>query len=232
MDSKPPLIIGYSGSLAWYGGEALSFGGRVKDWFWTYSHRITDPSTRSAWYLFQAIRLVKEKYGIAPSMLSLEFWGKIDPRYHALADQLGIKEYVHLSGYIAKADSLKKASQCDVMFLPMESESPLGKPLFIPGKAFEYMKTGKVILALAGDCDCIDILKPSGLLMSFAPRDIEGLAARLSELCRNRSLLGQYQANEAYISGYSFLKITEKMASVFDAVLQKTPQGEKGKIHG
>src|ERR1044072_1817687 len=51
MDSKP-LTIGYSGSLAFYEGDATpSRQNGLRNWFWTYNHFVTDPSTRSASYL-------------------------------------------------------------------------------------------------------------------------------------------------------------------------------------
>lgn len=221
MDTNRPLRIGYAGSLAWSNGEKQEIAHSLRDYLWTYQHHVTDPSTRSAFFLFSALALAVKKSGITPSEIQIDLWGSIDKRNMNLAQELGIAEYVKIEGYLSKKDSLLRSEQCDILFLPMESPTDAGEPLFIPGKAFEYMNARKPILALADDCDCVRILHPSGLLVNFLPDKISDIADWMIDVSRNRSRLKDYNANDQYIEQYSFKNITSKLAQVFNAVLTK-----------
>ncbi len=223
MDTKKPLVIGYSGSLAFYEGEKQPVkGGGVRDWIWTYNHMVTDPSTRSASFLFRAVSELKKKYNITPLQLKITLWGKIDPLYLRQAKDLDISELVSIEGYLSKAVSVERNSACDVLFLPMESATSGGKPLFIPGKAFEYMNAGKPILALSGPCDCISVLEPSGLLARFEPQDTNGILEWLHSVISDRQRLHLLKPDTAYIERFSFRNIVGKIAGVFDEVLESS----------
>ena len=93
--------------------------------------------------------------------MQLRLWGNVDSRNGLQAKKLGISDMVKIEGYKQKEESLALLRSCDLLFLPLESETKAGKPLFIPGKLFEYLKIGKPVLALGGQSDCIDILKKS-----------------------------------------------------------------------
>jgi glycosyltransferase involved in cell wall biosynthesis len=222
MAIKQPLTIGYSGTLSFYEGEkAPSKRGGLRDWFWTYNHHNTDPSTRSASFLFRAVSVLVKKYGAGENDIRILLWGKIDPSYRQQADALGIGKLVQIDGYLPKQESLARNEACDLLFLPMESPTPLGNPLFIPGKAFEYMNARKPVLALSAPCDCMDILQPSGLLQRFEPQNAEGIAHWLHEVISDRSRLRSYIPDEAYIRKFSFREVTAQVAGVFDELLKK-----------
>lgn len=220
MASDRPLVIGYSGSLAFYDGKTKPrTGSSLRDWFWTYNHHVTDPSTRSAYFLFKALQLMKEKYKINNTQIRVELWGNIHPGNKQQAKEMRIDDLVHIEGYLPKQKSLEKNAQCDLLFLPMESATENGNPLFIPGKVFEYMKAGKPVLALSGPCDCVDILQPSGLLISCDPHKTEEIADKLFSFVTGRDQLVKFIPNEHYISSFSFRNITGKLAETFNEVL-------------
>lgn len=218
-----PLTIGYSGSLAFYEGEhqPVRGGGVLRNWFWTYNHMVTDPSTRSASFLFRAISELRKKHPVTAADVRVQLWGKIDPLYLKQAEELKIADLLTVEGYLSKSVSLSRTASCDVLFLPMESATSEGKPLFIPGKAYEYMNAGKPVLALSSPCDCMSILEPTGLLARFEPADYDGISDWLWKAISDRSFLESYRPNTAYIEQYSFRKITERVAGVFDEVLHK-----------
>lgn len=223
MDSDKALVIGYAGSLSYFDGKKnkkLLFS--LRDWCWTYNHKVTDPSTRSAYYLFEALKVLREKNNITSSQIRVDFWGSIDARNIEMARKMGIDDLVRFDGFLPKQESRNRIDKCDLLFLPMESATGNNKPLFIPGKVFEYMKSEKPILALAGPCDCIDILQPSGLLLAFQPTATEEIANALFLLLSDRQLLTKYIPNEEYINGFSFENRTRKLASIFNDVLNQT----------
>jgi glycosyltransferase involved in cell wall biosynthesis len=221
MATEAKLIIGYSGSLAFYEGKYKRRRNSWTDWFWTYNYYSTDPSTRSASYLFRAVALLAKSGRIHKGDLLIDLWGNIASDYKVQAAELGIADFVRIDGYLPKTESLKRTEQCDVLYLPMESPTNLGKPLFIPGKAFEYMQAGKTILALSYDCDCIDILKPSGLLAVFTPKSENEIADWIEAMIRNEDKRSGYSPNPDYISRFAFRNITAQVAGVFDELLKR-----------
>lgn len=221
MGSEQPFVIGYAGSLSFFDGrKKKSSLFSLRDWFWTYNYKVTDASTRSAYYLFEALKILREKNNITSSQICVNFWGSIDARNIEMARKMGIDDLVRIDGYLPKQESRNRIDKCDLLFLPMESATENNKPLFIPGKVFEYMKSGKPILALAGPCDCIDILQPSGLLLAFQPTATEAIAIALFQLVSDRKLLTKYIPNEDYINEFSYENGTRKLASIFNVVLK------------
>jgi glycosyltransferase involved in cell wall biosynthesis len=222
MDIKRPLVIGYSGSLAFYDpSDPLFRNSGWKDWFWTYHHLSTDPSTRSAYFLFKALKYIREESKWGGEAIQVHMWGVIDPRNIAQAKEMGIFDMIRFEGYLPKERSIQKLASCDLLFLPFESASEKGKPLFIPGKLFEYLKVGKPVLALGGSCDGLDILQRSGLGLIFEPEETKAIASRLTELCNDQTLLKSYVPDNEYISNYSSSRITGQVSKVFDEVLNR-----------
>ena len=220
MVSETPLVIGYAGTLVSYDPAAPSFRNSFfKDWFWSYSHLATDPSTRSPYFLFLALQFLNKKYGITGKDIRVHLWGNIDKKIFLQARSMGIADMVLTEGHVSKEESLKRTASCDILFLPLESGTEKGEPLFIPGKLFEYMNAGKPVLALSGKCDAADILLQSGLGMIFDPTDTAGIAAHLKKLLYERGLLSSYISDYDYIRKYSFASIAAQMAKVFREVL-------------
>lgn len=223
MDFKKPLIIGYSGSLSCYDPQKPLYQNNFfHDWFWTYTHLATDPSTRSGYFLFKALRFLTENYHITGDQLQVHLWGNIESGNLRQVQEMKIEDMVKIDGYHSKTDSLEKLESCDMLFLPLESETKKGKPLFIPGKLYEYLKIGKPVLSLSGKSDCLDILSESGLGINFDPHDTKRIADKLAALVSDRSSLDSYIPNNDYIGNYSFRNITRQLAEIFDDVLKKT----------
>ncbi|MCE2772744.1 MAG: hypothetical protein LW750_04805 [Bacteroidetes bacterium] len=221
MDTNTPVVIGYSGSLEWNQDVVSTSSGALLQWFWTYRCLTTDPSTRSAFYLMKAFAYARFQLGMPKGAVKIELWGKIDPHYQSFAETLGIADDVYISGYLSKAASLEKSNQCDILFLPMESPGKDGQPLFIPGKAYEYLNARKPILAFSESCDAMNVLQPSGLLVQFGARAIEEPAQWMHRVAKDRAILNTIRPDDSYIVKYSFREITGQLADVFNKTLHE-----------
>jgi glycosyltransferase involved in cell wall biosynthesis len=220
MATEGPLIIGYAGSLDFFDPiRPVRAKSGIRDWFWTYRHTATDPSTRSGYYLFLALKMLKEQFNRSGAHLQVHLWGNIHPGNRSQADEIGVGDMVRIEGYLPKEISIARSAACDMMFLPLESSTPAGDPLFIPGKLFEYLRNGKPVLALAGRSDCTEILRHSGLGAIFPPADTRAVAETLDRFISDRSLLEKYVPDNEYIGQYSFRNITRRLAGVFDDVI-------------
>jgi glycosyltransferase involved in cell wall biosynthesis len=215
------LVIAYAGSLAFYDPEQSGSKGFMSRIFGTYQVDNLDISTRSAYYLFAGLQHLIEQSPEYAQKIQLHFWGAIHKNTLAQAKQMGLAQCVHIEGYKAKADSLHSLQQADVLFLPLETEKNGQRPLFIPGKLYEYLATGKPVLAVAGASDCTDILQQAGTGIIVNPFAANEIAAALKKLSDNKERLSElYRANEQVVKEYSFDVIAGKMAKVFERVLR------------
>ncbi len=216
------LVIAYAGSLAFYDPAQSGSKGLMSRVFGTYQVYNLDISTRSAYYLFAGLQQLLKKHPEYEQKIQLHFWGAIHKNTSVQAKQMGLQSCVHIEGYKAKADSLNTLERADVLFLPLESEKGGQRPLFIPGKLYEYLATGKPVLAVAGASDCTDILRNAGTGIIVNPFDTEELAEALKQLCDNKDRLAEmYRADEQVVKQYSFDVIAQKMAAVFEHTLKK-----------
>lgn len=223
MGIKNQLVLAYSGSLnAFTPGNKSNWWKWVKGLFWTYNHDTVDHSTRSGYYLIKAVRILKEKYKVQADELNIQLWGSIDPINRAQVISEGVEAYFSIDSYMDKQKSLSKLEAASILFLPLEKSNKKGsKTLFIPGKLFEYIHTGKPILALAEDSDCRSILEKSGLGICVQPDDPEKIAQTLENIIRNRDVLDAYKPQTDYISTFTFENKTAELAAVFNQLIVK-----------
>ena len=225
MDTKTDkLTIGYAGTLNAFQARpgAPKWRNVLRNWFWLYRAENINFHTRSGYYLFRGIAALAREYPEAARQLEVQLWGRIDPVNQIQVQEMGIQEIVRIEGYMTKAETVARLNRCDALFLPLESEKEGQKPLFIPGKLYEYLNLRKPVLALAGPSDCRDILMESGLGIVCDPFDETEIAAALRQLILDRDQLAQrFQPNEPYIEGFRFEKITRRLAGIFDTVLDR-----------
>ncbi len=212
------ITIAYSGSLdAYVPKKKRNFLDFLMQWFWTYKHDTVDSSTRSAYYLIKAVKILKEKHGIRHDQINFDFWGKIHPINKQQSEREGVAEYFNINAYIEKDKSLEKLKNADVLFLPLEmSNTPGIGTLFIPGKLFEYLNTGKPILALCENSDCKTILEASGLGICVNPNQPEQIADILLKIISDLSFLQTFKPDRDYISQFSFVNKTAELSEVFN----------------
>lgn len=221
MASNPSrLRIGYAGSLKAYDPQiaAKRKFGKWSEWIWTYRVDNIKPETRSGYYLFKGMELFQAKYPELASQLLVHMWGMIAPKNQEQAIEMGLADNVKIEGYKSKDETVSLLDRCDVLFLPLESGKAGQKPLFIPGKLYEYLKLGKPILAFADESDCVDILRKSGLGLICSPYDANAIADTLATLVKKRGDLSKrYTPDIEYIEEhFNFRNITRKLSQVFD----------------
>lgn len=217
------LSIGYSGSLNSFAPKkGMNVISRfINNYFWTYRNSNIDSSTRSGYFLIQAVKLLNEKGLIQPGELVISLWGDIHPGNASQVDENKVGAYFSIEGYLPKEESLKKLACSDLLFLPLEKSAiPGSKTLYIPGKLFEYLNTGKPILALCESSDCKDILLASGMSICIEPDDVESIANTILDLVRNKEKLETYRPDINYIESLSFRNKTRELAGIFDHLME------------
>ena len=221
MATDRPLTIAYAGSLNAYqpkpGGEPWWQG--IRDYLWTYKVKNLRPYTRSGYYLIQALKILKEEHQITSSELQVDLWGLIEAGNIAQAKAAGIEDLLLIGGYMNKEESLRKMQESDVLFLPLESGKDGQRPLFIPGKLFEYLNMRKPILALCDESDCKEIIGKSGLGQFARADQPQEIAESILDMIKKRSeLTTLYAPDHEYIDQFNFENRARNLAEILDEI--------------
>ncbi|MFQ6105022.1 MAG: glycosyltransferase family 4 protein [Candidatus Glassbacteria bacterium] len=97
--------------------------------------------------LFEALRILKERYGKDELPLEVVFMGMVDKRYPALSRKLGIGNAVRFLPYRPHREALASLLTADAAILFVDPHPHADR--HVPGKLFEYLGSGKPVLALA-----------------------------------------------------------------------------------
>ena len=106
MDTIKRLQIAYSGTLEAYEAPKHKWFKRLLGLFWTYKNNRIDASTRSAFYLIQAVAILKTRFGIHPEELNIHLWGSIDDKHRQWCKIYAVESYFTISGFENKVDSM------------------------------------------------------------------------------------------------------------------------------
>jgi glycosyltransferase involved in cell wall biosynthesis len=211
------LKIAYSGSLNYFQPKnENSESNFFKKWLWTFKNKNIDSSIRSGYYLIKAISLLKKNGELGNGDLMVELWGNIDKGNNFQIEYENVSEFFFIERYLPKTESINRIKNTDVLFLPLEkSNTTLHRNLFIPGKLYEYLETGKPILAMCEDSDCRTILEESGLGICIRPDDIDSLSKIILKLIHDGNYLASFKPNYNFIKQFSFKEKTKQLTDIF-----------------
>lgn len=139
-------------------------------------------SGRTPLHLLRAIRLLRERGEPAGREVRLCAMGQADPPLQRCVAESGVADAVELLGYRphqAVVDGLRTA---DALFLTLHGLPPGHRSRIVPGKTYEYLASGRPILAGLPEGDAREFVTASPRAFVAAPCDDAGLAAQLVQL--------------------------------------------------
>ena len=123
-----------------------------------------------------------------------------------------LNSYLHNLGYVSHAEAIAAQRKSQVLLL-LEIDSPETKAI-IPGKLFEYMISGRPILALGPqDADFADIIRETNTGTFITYQEKQKLKSAIIDLY-SRFLNGNLTVNAAGLQQYSRKNLTGKLADV------------------
>ncbi len=129
---------------------------------------------------------------------------------------------VHAYGYLPHDEAVRLMRSADALFLPMQDLPPGMRTRTVPGKTYEYLASGRPILAALPDGDARDLLAGLPNVWLCRPTDVECMAEALAEIGRlDRPL----QVEPEVAERFEWQRIAGLVAGVFDKVLGKAPTG-------
>jgi glycosyltransferase involved in cell wall biosynthesis len=184
------------------------------------AERGLDVLTRSHVILLEAVKRWCTEQTDVLQDLEIVFAGQVSEADRAKALHGEFSSVVRFTGYLSHADSLQLVRTADLLFLPMHNLPHGKRARIVPGKAYEYMASGRPILAAVPDGDARDFLNQSGNAFVCRPDDIQAMMQILShthERWKNKQKDGTM--NTDFVQRFERRNLTRELANAFRAVL-------------
>lgn len=177
---------------------------------------------RSVAALLAAMRRLIDTDAELGALLRLDLVGTLDSGVDAEVRASGLSEHVRVLGQVDHAVALAAMRNADLLLLVANTTS--GAEATVPGKLFEYLVSGRPVVALAPDPSSTrDVLASTGGAYLARPDDVDAIASTL------RRVLMDVRANRASrpdadaVAQFDRRRLAGEMARILDhAVETKT----------
>jgi glycosyltransferase involved in cell wall biosynthesis len=183
------------------------------------------PNAKGAYYFRTPQRLlesVARLFASYPDMrkdLKIQLVGAIPDVYKRLSEELGIAEYVEFTGYVPYDKVNGYITDATVLFLFIQFHENGLRSHIVTGKLFEYLRSGKPVLAFAPDGDAKDMLQRAGVGFVCHPENNEQIDATVLDLYRRwKNSTLDIRPDADYIKQFNRKALTGRLAGVFDTV--------------
>ncbi len=178
--------------------------------------------------LWQAILSLVEAKKLDPNKFRVDIYGRNTRSFvlDRFASNPVLERIVNLHPFLGYRDSLQELLRATALLLYI----PSGKNTesVLTGKIFDYLRTGKPVLAIVPPAGlAAELLTKAGIGYIADHQDLPGIAERLMELYwlwENRAL-GELKVNHDYIAQFSRPNLARKLAKLIDAVATGQPAG-------
>lgn len=175
------------------------------------------PTGRTPFYLLRALCLLQHSAGRQP--VRIVICGASDDSLYRLVSESGVADQVVITGYLPHAESVRWLRQADALFLPLHDLPPGVRSRIVPGKTYEYLASGRPILACLPPGDAHDLVSRSGVGFIASPCDANAIAStlnRMLELWRSGSLPS---GPAEWVKDYERLALTARLSEFLRSVI-------------
>ena len=170
----------------------------------------------------KAVEILLKKDPKLGMKISVKILGRVVEQEMAPLKENGLEEIFDLEGYVTHSRSVGAMSTADILLLTL-SDLP-GSAQIIPGKTFEYMATGKHILAIVPAGETSGLLrKKYGNATVTHPKDVDDISNQILALVKNKETIRK--AQEIDVSQYERRSLTKRLATVFSDLVVSDPNG-------
>ena len=141
-----------------------------------------DILARSPLFLVKAVQEWCSQQPDAADNVEIVLAGKALPEDHALVRQSRVAHLFRFVGFVSHDESLDLIRTANLLFLPMHNLPPGKRSTTIQAKMYEYIASGRPILAAVPDGDARDFLAQSGNAFVCRPDDVRGMVQVLQNV--------------------------------------------------
>lgn len=158
-----------------------------------HTGKLTTVANRDPSGLFRALRRLREREPQLAARIRLILAGRLDTHDASVIEVSGVNENIVLLGELQHAESIALQRKADVLLLLASAEGREAT-----GKLFEYLSSGRPILALAGTT-VERIVAETRTGTTVAPDDVDGIYEQLRRLASGEPPYHAPQALKAYV---------------------------------
>ena len=202
-----------------------SFLDRLLD-FRRHERARIDRSGRTPQHLLQAASTLSERCRDFDCEVRFRFVGHVDPSLERCIEHSGIASKVELPGYLPHEQSVTALGRAGALFLP-GAGLPAGiEDLIVPGKTYEYIASGRPILAAIGHGDGRRLLEEAGGAYICDPSDPDSIADQLKRLhhdWRTGLLEGDGTRDMSVVQRYERANLAANLSAFLESILEHAP---------
>ncbi len=187
-----------------------------------------DILTRSHVVLIEAIKRWCQQQPHLRQAIEIVFAGDATAESVAVVNHAGLSDVVRFAGYLPHAESLQLTRTADLLFLPMHNLPPGHRCRIVPGKTYEYMASGRPILAAVPDGDARDFLTRCGTALICRPDDVPGMMRHLErayQAWESGNTVGSLRRD--FVEQFERRQLTRRLAEAFRGVLNSAAYREE-----
>jgi glycosyltransferase involved in cell wall biosynthesis len=174
--------------------------------------------TRSHVYLLQGLAALLARRPELQSRMEVVLAGVLSPADDNVVQQFAHRELVRTPGYVPHRATVELIRTADLLFLPMHDLPAGRRSRIVPGKTYEYLASGRPILAAVPDGDARDLLGAFGQVTLCRPADASAIAAAIdAALVAGRN--DRASAVPAGAERFERRQQTRTLAQTFDSVV-------------
>ena len=175
--------------------------------------------TRSHVYLLDALTALLARRPELQSRLEIVLAGVLSPADEEVVRRFRHSGLVSLPGYVQHRETVDLIRTADLLFLPMHDLPPGRRARIIPGKTYEYLASGRPIVAAVPDGDARDLLARYEQVTLCRPSDVDAIESALEGAFESGRV--DRSSIPAGAEQYERRRQTEMLATVFDEVLSR-----------
>lgn len=178
------------------------------------------PEGRTLKFLLEALRRLRDAGYPGAERVRVRCVGVVVGATVRCVQESGVGEQVELIGYRPHRESVAQLMAADALFLPLHGYTdPARRALIVPGKTYEYLASGKPILACLPEGDARDLVERSGRGYLALPTHPGMVGAALSQLISDW-LAGRLKGGgpPAWLHDYERCELTRRLSAFLTKV--------------
>ncbi len=184
-----PFVIGYVGSFYYLPQTRASVMApwwRLPPRHWLhYSPKREDWLYRTPYFFFLALRKLLDDRPAVRSNVKVRFVGDPEDWLIAQVEHFGLRDVVEHLGRLPHGASLAFQAECDAL-LSTSAKTIGGRNAFVAGKTFEYVTSGRPVIAFVSEGEQKSFWQESGIASICDPDNPEASARALEQLVAGR----------------------------------------------
>jgi len=165
---------------------------------------------RSPEVIFKALSLM----GAKEKGVSFHQYGLTLREYKDMTFRHGVQDIVHFNKMVGGRESVARIKGCSILILIPTQNAPTA----IPGKAYEYLRSGKPILLISRDNATTDFMKNFDNVYHIKPDDDKKCLEVIEKIYDEGYALIKRKPPDALLKKYDRKELTARLAGLFDSI--------------